>query len=688
MPIDSSYNSLTVKVYQGLSTTLRPDLAKELLLIQDVQISTVFPYGLYGPASFFIPRDDLSRKWSFRAGDRVSIENGQTIVWEGVWGDTEITARSDMMGLLVNCNGGWGGLMDRQRLNKRWADSRLDEFKPTTNFELDKFDFSDNGDRLNVEPDDEVTYLSGDKIELGFYQMPTGETVKRMTFNYDLQETALISPYGAKYNNAPGGANTFDDMDEALDDDTSTFYTVTITSDDYLYIGTNKVYDETMFIRVDMGAVVNSNTASLVAEYSQGGGTWASLSITDGTLNGLATLGQDGDIDFTSPDDWDKERVDSRSCYWVRLSPSANLTANIRIKELRFGQDQAWKLALWNNTDSSDEWSVNSSGSGSADITFGVADDNPGFYFVSEANQTGIGNGSVYGRLSSIIVYSETGSITVNAVIIDVHGYANDLNSDTKFLSGNTLSIEPFTTEDYESLASIMERVIAYGDSSNNSWNVYLKHSEEAATPDGKPVLAIEQYPALTDYDYRIRIDDEILTGDISVVQDNSNIVNYVIVQYVNITNDDTEFITPDDNAALTDSDSVTEYGERHAVVDAGTADSTTALNFGKRYLAEHKDPKFYVNGPITVTGYIENKERQPVPAANIQAGKRIRVDNFLYDLSSASDSGLTAIITETQYNDNSQTCSMSLGIQNDAGLMMARSFTDLENISKRSFVL
>jgi hypothetical protein len=564
-------------------------------------------------------------------------------------------------------------VLNHQIINKRWSDNRLDQWQPTPGFEVNLFNFQDRIDRLRVVPMDEV-YRNGDKIELGFYQMPTGETVKRITFDYDFQQEGKWTPDAAKYNNDPGGANTFADMDNTLDDDDTTYSAITITTDDYIYIGTSKPRWSSQFIRVDMGSVVNANASVLTCEYSQGAGVWAAQAITDGTAVGGATFAQDSFITIVPNKDWLKESVDGKTVYWLRFEVSANLTANIRFVAFEFTQNQTWKLALWNNTSAANEWQVTSSASGSEDITLATPDDNPGFYFASDANQHSFGNGTVYGEISNIVVYSETGAISVTAVVTDVHGLATYLNSFTRFIGSNTLSVEPFVTEGYESLASILERTAAYGDASGNRWHAYLKHSEEALVPDGKPVLALEAYPVLTDHDYAVRVDEENVAGGINIVQDNANIANYIIVSFRNITSDKDEFITPDDQATLTNAASVTKYGERHKVITLGTMDATSALAYGVTYLTEFKDPKFYVSGAFSVRGYIRAKNNQEVPAANIRAGKRVKIDNYMYDLTSTANAGFIAIISETSYTDNDQTCSVSFGIQDDAGLIIARS--------------
>lgn len=686
---DATYNALTIKIYAGLSVTIRPDPAELLAGAQDIKISTIFPYGLYGPASFVVPTDDITRKYSWVGGDRVVIENSQTIVWEGWLGDIELITDANRSAFVVNCDGQWGANLGRQTLSKPWADNRLSMWKPSEADQFKQFNTYDRNNALLAMPIDGVEYISGHQVVMGTYSAPTGETVKRLTFDYDFSETALWPVFRAKHNDAPLGANTFTDLDNAIDDDDTTYSTVTITSDDYIYIGMTEPFTNgNMFLKVNMGAVVNANAATLSCTYSKldsnthGDDAWVTLSIVDGTASGGATFAQDGNISFTVPPKWGKRTVDSNSAYWLRLQPSANLTASIRFISLEWGQSQAWKLALYNSTAAGDDWSVTSDGSGSVDETLGTADSDPYFYFASQARQEGVANGSVRGEISNLIVYTETGSITVSAVVLDVHGYVNFINSDTSNIStANTLSIEPFITEGpggHETLSSILERAVGYGDSSQNSWNVYLKHSETALSPSGRPVLALEQYPALSDFDYAITIDEENLDGSFNVVQDNGRIANWIVVVYQDIVSGETLSITPDDNSSLQDADSIVAYRYRYYVLDVGTADSTTAVGFGRRYLSEYKDPKFYVSGPIVVKGYIRAKNGQAVPAANIVAGKRLRIENFLHDLTPTDDAGLTAIITETNYNDSNQTCSISLGLQDDAGVLIGRLFKGL----------
>lgn len=814
---DVAPNSLSVTVFVGLSTTPRPDPDKELSLVEVVSFRTLFPFGLYGPASLFIPRPDATRRWGWKPGDRVVIENGLEVVWEGKLSGMKITINKKRIGLAVSCAGSWGAELGKQTINKRWADDRLSEWRPAPEDQFTRFDLRTQDNTLTAVCKS-LLYTVGDLMPMGRYWMPTGETVKRVTFDYNLQETAVVSPRYVKFNNDFDNVNSFSDLNNTCDGDLDTQSSITLEADDYLYIQrpegveidgfrlifgsgvnnnaatltvqryTGEAQDTTplsvkhwngsvyttltnafdgnagtgvnvtmgkgdflyirtseskaLGLRFDFGASVNNNIADMSLQRFNGtswskvsppeegpavvatgdsqpfgqDGTllfsetaetesttidsvtglwwritfnaaldtvtineiyvlsgWQSVSISDGTAVAGAPFAQGGEVTFTYPADEAEVRVDGSTGFWWRIKASAALDAT-DIKEIYVIDRQAWKVALYNNVTAADEWSVVSSGSGSADVTFATPDSDPGFYFQSQAKQQGVANGSVFASISNIVVYSETGSINITEIVKDVHGLANNLNSDVADIKSNTLAVVPFVTGDYESLASVLERVAAFGDGSQNSWNVYLKSSDQAAAPNGKPVLALEQYPALTDHDYVINIEDENLAGGIDVDLDSSNQANYIIVRYRDALSSRTAYVTPDDDSTLKDDTSIADYGEMHAVIDAGEATLATAVAFGRRYLKEYKNPKFYVSGPIKVVGSIRAKNKQTVPAANIQAGKRLRIENFLHDLYVTTDVvGLVEIISETEYSDRGQVCQISLGVQDDVGLFLAR---------------
>jgi hypothetical protein len=249
-----------------------------------------------------------------------------------------------------------------------------------------------------------------------------------------------------------------------------------------------------------------------------------------------------------------------------------------------------------------------------------------------------------------------------------------NVNSDTAYIStpGSLLKLEPFYTEGHESWASVLERAAAYGDSAFAEWYCRLIHSENAASPDGKPVIEVATYPALTDYDYGVRLDDETLES-LHIVRSLNNVRNWIVTQYRDIDDERDVVLTPDDDANLTDSTSTTDWGQRNLVYDVGRATTTTATNIGRRLLARLKDPRFYIEQPIPVVGYALAKNGNPIPASELQAGKRVRILNFLDDLVGTSGAGLTEIVTKTTYNDQTETALLYTGVPDDMAVIMAQ---------------
>lgn len=390
----------------------------------------------------------------------------------------------------------------------------------------------------------------------------------------------------------------------------------------------------------------------------------------------------------------------------IRFTPKAEAWANgdyaaVRysapvgqtVKRLAYSYDmqeaaQAWEISVWRSTDAS-SWTqmtnasgetytsgtttvITASGTGSIDVTLATPSRYMELRYYSRAAQTPTSDGTYYGQWSSLTAYTETGSINLTEIAKDVRAIVTDLNSDETQVGSNTLSLVPFITSGRETAAAILSRAAQAGDSSYNSWYWDLLESDAATTPNGGPVLRVAQYPALTDYDYAVRLDDPLLDGALEIVKDFDGIRNWIVVRYRSEIGADT-YITPDDDANLTDATSVAAYGHREIVLDAGQVSSTIATNYARRYLAAYKDPRFYVSGAVTVKGWINAKNGQRIPASEIKAGKRLRVLNFLSDESGVSGAGMTWHVTRTQYNDAGQTCAISTGVPDDLAVFIAR---------------
>lgn len=670
----SGLNALVIEVYERGSITAVPDPAGDLTAVRVDSFDTAITGGMYGPISLYIPRA-ITLPAIFKLGNRLVVRNAMSIVWEGeivsfgysLGGEAE-------QGLILQGVGFYGGILGKQTWNKRWADTRLGadmwRWDTSATSEASEKIKLDRNNRLRFTPT-QVQFTSNPERAAVYYTMPTGQTIKRVTLNYDLQEVFVTSPKNAKHNNAPAGADTFTDLTNAFDGDDTTSVTVTITSDDYLWI---KLPQNTLnigFVRFDFGATVNAATATLSAVYpvvdSSGNVTYSSLTITDGTSSGGKTFAQDGDVTFTLPEDIGEASVDSERARWIRFGFSANLTASIVINEIQVGKTQAWTLRLRDRTGSSNIWSVSASGTGSQDTTLGTPRQELYLEFLSAAvNQDGEANGTVYGEVSDVVVYSETGSINLTEIAKDIVGQTTDLNSSTSFVDSNTFSLVPFVTDGHETMAEILERALAYGDASFNEWIAYLDNSELVASPNGKPVLVVKERPSLTDYEYVISVNDKNLLPPFQLARDLDRVFNWIVVSYRDEENSRDIVIGPDDDSNLKDDDSISIYGKRVYEIPIKTADSTTATNVGRKFLAANKDPQWYVSGPLTVQSYIKGSDGNEIPASGIRAGNRVKIEDFV-------DEDLIFLISQTTYTDQGETCAISTGTPDDLAIFLSR---------------
>ena len=344
-------------------------------------------------------------------------------------------------------------------------------------------------------------------------------------------------------------------------------------------------------------------------------------------------------------------------------------TMNASLQE----QAQNWELRMRDYTAPSTLQNLTTSTSAAWDHTLASPRQSLRLQYLSNAAQTPTEQGSYYGQVATVMMYSETGAINACAITNDIIGHVSGINSDQTQVTGASLSLVPFVTDGYEYIGDILLRAAAYGDDAFNALAPNFNHSESAATPTGEPVLRLEVQPGLDDYEYAVRLDEPNVVPPLEIIQDNDGIYNYIIVRYRDELNNRDVYITPDDNSALTDNTSVTTYGFHSYRYDAGLTTAANALSLGRRLLASRKDPRFYASGPLTVKGYIRGKNGNPVPASLIRAGRRVRIENFLSDEVGVSDAGLTFLITATTYNDTDETCAISCGVPDSMAVMIAR---------------
>lgn len=514
-------NNLAIEIWNG--NTRIDNLSLDVTRAQDITFSTQYPGGLFGTCDFFIPRSIVAT-CALSGANMVVVRNNRSIVFQGYIANLPIQLEEALQGRAIHAVGAWAAILMTRRWRKPFADTRLDDatWLWQTNIAtwtgVEKCSL-DRNNRLRFTPKREA-WINNDWVAV-VYIAPVGETVKRITFNYDLQKAA-----------------------------------------------------------------------------------------------------------------------------------------------------QSWMLGLWNVGTSASVWSVAVSGTGTVDHTLATPNQEILFYFKATASQTPASDGTIYGEVSNLVVYTETGAINLSTIATKVAAKDSRLSTDTSLIAASALSLVPFITDGmsgYATLADILDKAAKYGDSSYNSWAVGVREGDLSG--DGKPILFAEIYPALTGYDYAVRVEEPTFTPPFEVWQDFDDLWNYIFVLYQDA-NGRTAYLTPTDDAGLTDATSVAAYGQRDYLLQVNTTSSTVAANAGKRFLAAKKDPTWRVNGNITIKGSIRTSTGNSIPACQIRAGKRIKIENWLNDL---SGTGLTFLITGTTYMDADQTCQISVGQADPLDVLLAQ---------------
>lgn len=346
------------------------------------------------------------------------------------------------------------------------------------------------------------------------------------------------------------------------------------------------------------------------------------------------------------------------------------------------GQD--WKMSIYRSTDAS-AWTemtgasgetyadgtttvLSATGNDDIDVTLATPSRYIELRMTSNGDNTVAARDHNHAQWTNLVVYSETSAINIKEVATDIVGTFTVLNADVSHLTANTQDLTPFFSGG-DAIGDILLYAASFGDSSNNRWAVGLLDSEQAGTPDGKPVLFAEAFPALTDYDLSLRRDEQNIVGECTLVQDGGQIVNYVIVEYQDL-DGFTVRITPTDEATLTNAASVAAYGQREKVLSLGYSTDAVALENGERYLAAYKDPQWVVTSPVTVVNTIRRKNGGDLPVSQIYAGQRVRFEDFISD-QAGGGTGLTLLVTQTDYDDTSKTTTLSFGRPMDPLLTM-----------------
>ena len=335
---------------------------------------------------------------------------------------------------------------------------------------------------------------------------------------------------------------------------------------------------------------------------------------------------------------------------------------------------EAWEMLIWNVGTGAAEagTSITATGSGVHAVNLATPSQSIEFRYYARANQTASATANTnWAKWKPLGIKTETDVAITQAVIVaDVIALATDINSSTSYISAPTSTAQPFITDGWKSYADIINDALSFGGASGANYYAQLLESDYLVQgADGKPVLQVGAYPALTAYEYELSLDDMNLVAPFTLDEDYSKIANYIFVSYTDATGKRIT-LTPTDSATLTDATSVSAYGRRDASIDAGTASAAAALAFGVRYLVKYSSPVWRLSAPISVVGYIRKGGDIRQPCSQIRAGERVLFSNF-----NASPIGdpligsnpLIAIITSAEYSDDGGgVCSLSFGDLND----------------------
>jgi hypothetical protein len=354
-----------------------------------------------------------------------------------------------------------------------------------------------------------------------------------------------------------------------------------------------------------------------------------------------------------------------------KYAPTGSLIRRITFNyDLQEGA-QAWSLVLWNVTAGSGTTIASSSNPTPGTTlaydsgTLATPTTSLTLYLQAGANQTPPPDGVVYAEVREVVVYTETGAINLTEIAKDILPRLPELSADVSLIGDNTYSLVPFISE-VDSYADILSKAASYGDSSFNPWAFGVRASEQAS--DNKPLLFVEAYPSLTTCDYELSLSEAQAAG-VVFAQDPTEVRNWIAVQYT----DQRGFpvwVTPDDDPDLLDQASIDKYGEMHEWITLDARWWIVAKNWGQRVLAQRKDAPWKASGEIPVTGYLRAAGGGKVPVSQVRAGQRLRIADFLGDL---SGTGLTFLITATQYSDADEVCSISTGRPDQLETYLAR---------------
>ena len=317
-------------------------------------------------------------------------------------------------------------------------------------------------------------------------------------------------------------------------------------------------------------------------------------------------------------------------------------------------------VVVYNVDQAADEATVNygtsTPGQGDADIDF-TQGDTDRFTLVF---RPGVGTAADtydqndYFVLTNMVVYADyedghsvsTPAYNVVEIIEDIILLArgSDISADMSGIGNPGTRPDAFATKNdgFEAAAKVAERLAMLSNVSNEIWGLAVWGGDAAS--DGLPLAVFSQRDT-SDYDYVV---SRAELADWEYTRSDDELFNYVTVKWEDETGR-IRYLSPDDDSALSDSTSITTYGERHApTLDAGVVGQGFARQMAIRYLQYHKDP--LDKGRFVAQGFIKSKAGIEMPVSWVRGGDRLRV----------IDLDKTLFIRQVSYDVNSDRVTMT----------------------------
>jgi hypothetical protein len=152
-----------------------------------------------------------------------------------------------------------------------------------------------------------------------FRNIPAGSNASNNMFSSNQTFARRINGNNAFFDLLGTGV-TFTDLSSSFNGGGGTLTVSAMTSSSFLYLGCATPFSGVFFT----AGSANSNASVLGGNYWNG--AWSALTVTDGTASAGATLAQNGEATWTTPNDWQRTTVNGVLQYWVQLTVTATLS--------------------------------------------------------------------------------------------------------------------------------------------------------------------------------------------------------------------------------------------------------------------------------------------------------------------------------------------------------------------------